>query len=288
MTQNHPFEKSTEELKEYLQISQVEGNYAVNNSMEPVTTLAIGEEGGNGFTTEVLGEAGGATTLALGEEGGDFPDATTLAIGEEGGDGMTTEALGEEGGATTLAIGEEGGGFNEEIYLEFYPEVNVAINRGELSSGWEHYLQFGVFEAERIGFFTGTNSNDIITAFGNNNRIIGVNTLGYDLVNDEIIPNSFGVGEIDVLIGSFGVGTTDKFILGFSQESPFYVGLGSFDFALIKNFEVDFDEIQLSGNLDDYSLEIINNSVNISIQSGDLIAIIENLPSLDNLRINFV
>lgn len=41
------------------------------------------------------------TTLALGEEGGDggWKDRpTTLAIGEEGGDEMTTLAMGEEGG----------------------------------------------------------------------------------------------------------------------------------------------------------------------------------------------
>ncbi len=55
----------------------------------PVTTLALGEEGG-------------ATTLALGEE------ATTNFYGEEG--GATTLALGEEDVATTLALGEEDGG----------------------------------------------------------------------------------------------------------------------------------------------------------------------------------
>lgn len=47
------------------------------------------------------------TTLALGEEGG---SVTTLAIGEEG-TSVTTKMLGEEGGViTTLALGEEGGG----------------------------------------------------------------------------------------------------------------------------------------------------------------------------------
>lgn len=40
------------------------------------------------------------------------PPITTLAVGEEGGPIITTLALGEEGGgvATTLAIGEEDGG----------------------------------------------------------------------------------------------------------------------------------------------------------------------------------
>lgn len=59
----------------------------------PVTTLAIGEEGGS-ITTLAVGEEGGVvTTLALGEEG---PKVTTLAVGEEGGGttGATGSALG--------------------------------------------------------------------------------------------------------------------------------------------------------------------------------------------------
>ncbi len=273
------------------------------------TTQAVGEEGGDSFTTEALGEEGGfailtddgiltqpgteegiVTTLAVGEEGG----STTLALGEEGGiptpfdDGSITQPGSEAGVVTTLALGEEGGDFNEEIYRQSYPSVNVAINRGEFNSGLEHYIQFGQFEIQRIGFFTGTDSNDIITAFGNNTRIVGLNTLGYDLANDEIIPNSFGVGEIDILVGSSRAAIIDEFILGSSQELPFYVGFGNLDFALIQNFDVAFDQIQLPGTLNDYSVEIINNSVNISTLSGDLIAIIEDVPSLDNLRINFI
>ena len=438
MTQNHPFGKSTPELLKSLQTSQVERNPSPSNSTPPITTLALGEEGGDtteafdnsengsnpiattlelgeeagitpiplpprpvtteaereegGFTpvpipttlalgeegedfattlalgeegedfatTLALGEEGGdfATTLALGEEGGDFATtlalgeeggdfATTLALGEEGGDFATTLALGEEGGfpiltdddtiaqvgteemattlaigeegdattlalgeegsfatpfgngsitqpgseagvVTTLALGEEGENFNEEIYRQSYPSVNVAINTGVFNSALEHYLQFGQFEIQRIGFFTGTNGNDIITAFGNNTRIVGVNTLGYDVVNDRIIPSSFGVGEVDILVGSSGAEIIDQFILGSSQGLPFYVGFGNSDFALIQNFDVAFDQIQLPGNLDDYSVEIINNSANISTRSGDLIAIIEDVQSLDNLRINLI
>ncbi len=60
----------------------------------PVTTLAIGEEGGTA-TTLAIGEEGGCfTTLRLGEEG---PIFTTLALGEEGGDAAAaggTSALG--------------------------------------------------------------------------------------------------------------------------------------------------------------------------------------------------
>ena len=58
----------------------------------PVTTLAVGEEGGGVVTTLALGEeGGGVTTKALGEEG---PVYTTLALGEEGGGGATTSSTG--------------------------------------------------------------------------------------------------------------------------------------------------------------------------------------------------
>lgn len=63
------------------QAEQVTG--ALFTKRPPITTLAVGEEGGGGVTTLAIGEEGPiATTLAIGEEG---PIATTLALGEEGG-----------------------------------------------------------------------------------------------------------------------------------------------------------------------------------------------------------
>ncbi|WP_287524267.1 hypothetical protein [Okeania sp. SIO2C2] len=259
------------------------------------TTRAVGEEGGatpisNETLTQPSFEEGFATTQALGEEGG----VTTLAIGEEGGfpapinNGTFTPVGSEEGRVTTFAIGEEGGYFNEEIYRQSYPDIDVAINRGQFSSGLEHYIQFGQFEIERIGFFTDNDSNDIINAFGNNTRIVGVSVIGYDLINDRVIPSDLGTGEIDILVGSSGTEGVDQFILGSSPGSPFYLGFGDLDFALIQNFDVPLDRIQLSGSLNDYRFEIVNNSVNISTVSGDLIAIIEGVSSLDNLNLNFI
>lgn len=62
----------------------------------PITTLAVGEEGGGGVTTLALGEEGGcATTFRLGEEGG--PIYTTLALGEEGGGAATAGGAGALG-----------------------------------------------------------------------------------------------------------------------------------------------------------------------------------------------
>ncbi|WP_293061943.1 hypothetical protein [Okeania sp. SIO2B3] len=262
--------------------------------VEP-TTRAVGEEGGatpisNETITQPSSEEGIATTLALGEEGG----VTTLAIGEEGGfpppinNEIITQVGSEEGDVTTLAIGEEGGDFNEEIYRQSYPDIDVAINTGVFSSGLEHYIQFGQFEIQRIGFFTDNDSNDIINAFGNNTRIVGVSVIGYDIINDRIIPSDSGTGEIDILVGTSGTEGVDQFILGSSPGSPFYLGFGDSDFALIQNFDTPLDRIQLSGTLNDYSFEIVNNSVNISTLSGDLIAIVEGVSSLDNLNLNFI
>ncbi|MFO0928618.1 MAG: hypothetical protein U0736_16615 [Gemmataceae bacterium] len=77
-------------------------------SGRPVTTLAVGEEGGTATTLRLKEEGGGRpTTLRVGEEGG----VTTYALGVEGGRRPTTLAVNEEGGRrpTTLAVGEEGG-----------------------------------------------------------------------------------------------------------------------------------------------------------------------------------
>lgn len=81
----------------------------VNGSLRYITTRAVGEEGGYGGTPAPKPrpvphprpspypiDPPEVTTLALGEEGGEW--ATTLAVGEEGGDVITTMAIGEEGG----------------------------------------------------------------------------------------------------------------------------------------------------------------------------------------------
>jgi hypothetical protein len=60
----------------------------------PITTLAVGEEGG-GVTTLAIGEEGGSTRK-LGEEG---PIYTTLALGEEGNPPVDTAST------TTSALG---------------------------------------------------------------------------------------------------------------------------------------------------------------------------------------
>ena len=41
-------------------------------------------------------------------------------------------------------------GFNEREYLHCHRDVRAAVRRGELSSGWEHYVRFGRREGRQL------------------------------------------------------------------------------------------------------------------------------------------
>jgi hypothetical protein len=81
----------------------------VEPDLSNVTSYFVERTGGFAGMTRVAGPitieqstGGGATTMAIGEEGGDGGGTvTTMAVGEEGGDGGGT--------VTTMAVGEEGG-----------------------------------------------------------------------------------------------------------------------------------------------------------------------------------
>jgi Ca2+-binding RTX toxin-like protein len=82
----------------------------------------------------------------------------------------------------------------------------------------------------------GTQNNDILVG-------IGINQLNP------------GSGEIDLLMGQGG---SDTFVLG-SKTSPFYVGGGVKDYALIQDFnQSEGDIIQLKGRTDEYVLGAIS------------------------------
>lgn len=67
--------------------------------------------------------------------------------------------------------------------------------------------------------------------------------------------------ENDDLIGGPG---QDTFFLGDD-----YLGGGDYDYAVIKDFDIENDVIQLHGNISDYELENTNLGVNIYYSSGD-------------------
>jgi len=96
-------------------------------------------------------------------------------------------------------------------------------------------------------------------------------------------PISFGVGEVDTLVGSVGVevftlGTPSSFFPTLLSE-PFYVGFGNADFATINNFEEGEDFIALVGTASDYSFDTSNGNFNIFF-SGDLIGRVEGVTDL--------
>lgn len=276
------------------------------------TTLAVGEEGGG--LTEVLSEQGEdpgvPTTMVIGEEGGVITQAEgengeIMELGEPVSEmtppgnvddfeiaevaDMPGAAGTQDGGnfeVTTQALGEEGG-FSDIAYGELYPQLIDAVNTGVVPSLLGHYEAFGQFEAERIGIFSGTPGNDMVKPFGNNTIITGVSVFDYDATIGDIVLNGNGSGEADILMGESSMTSTELFILGDSQSQPFYVGSGDVDFALIQNFDVGSDRIQLSGFVEDYNFEVVNNSTNISTAAGDLVAIVENVSNIQDATLIF-
>lgn len=154
------------------------------------------------------------------------------------------------------------------------PDLLPFINAGVLKTGREHYSRFGQFESNRSATFVGSRSNDILTGFGTNTEIIGVE-VGID-PNRNRQYESFGVNEFDVLIGGPG---SDVFVLGGGPTSgntaatPFYLGNGQ---ATIRNFNIVDDFIQLQGSsLDNYRFIPTGNNLSIQTRFGDVLAVIE-------------
>lgn len=184
--------------------------------------------------------------------------------------------------------------FSNQAYLLAYPDVAKAVNDGVFSSGLQHYTQYGQFEQNRIGFFFGSSGNDTITGFGAGTKVIA--GVGFDaLLNGSTVA---GVGQVDTLIGTEG---TDVFALGHpilprlsSTPQQFYVGGGNTDYALIRNFQRFDDVIVLEGSPQNYNLQVVNGSTNISTASGDLVGIVEGVrllsivsgDSLNTTRLN--
>ncbi|MCC5603043.1 hypothetical protein [Nostoc favosum] len=165
--------------------------------------------------------------------------------------------------------------FSEQAYLQAYPDVAKGVNDGVFSSGLQHYTQYGQFDQKRIGFFFGSSGNDTLTGIGEGNKLLA--GVAFDaLSNGSTVA---GVGEVDTLIGT---ARADLFVLGHPSLAPltstsqkFYVGGGNTDYARIQNFKRWEDVILLEGSPQDYNLQVVNGSTNISTASGDLVGIVE-------------
>jgi hypothetical protein len=175
-------------------------------------------------------------------------------------------------------------GFNDAVY-ELYNDV---------SGGLEHYVKTGQFDNDLFGVFSGapigsaqsngspiTSGNDTLIAYGRRSLMSGValsvNANGTSVDVDPIT----GIGERDVLVGN-DRGQND-FLLGFGSETtdltPFYVGNGDADYALIQNYEKR-DRVLLAGSFDDYTIGTRADSFGVGggltiSKDGDLIGIVE-------------
>lgn len=195
------------------------------------------------------------------------------------------------------AEGRSPGAFDEQAYLKLYSDVAAAVKAGTLSSGVHHYIKYGQFESNRVGVLSGTSGNDSITSFskaGQIDYITGVDVGEYQSRTNgdlDFSSKNFGSGEVDTLTGGAGndlftLGTSVQ-ELGFGIPQSFYVGKGNDDYAVIKNFEPGKDAISLGGYSSvTYKIEAVDNNLNISTMTGDLIAKVEGVTSLSQISNN--
>jgi hypothetical protein len=165
--------------------------------------------------------------------------------------------------------------FNESMYLAFYNDLDALIP-STYANGLAHFLALGQFAGpnKKEGFFTGNSGNNIITGYGADIDMYGVGvtatfTPGSGPNGPAIFtPDSYGVGEKDILVGRNATFLEDGFFLSvpdgeysrtnatsgmlFGTSSRLYVGQGYKDFARIVNFNVEFDYVSLAGGAKDY------------------------------------
>jgi hypothetical protein len=165
--------------------------------------------------------------------------------------------------------------FNESMYLAFYNDLDALIP-STYPTGLDHYLAVGQFagSTKKEGFFTGDSGNNIITGYGIDIDMYGVDitatfTSGSGSNGPAFFtPSSYGVGEKDILVGRNSTVYEDGFFLSvpdgeysrtgatsgmlFGQSSRLYVGQGNQDYARVVNFNVEYDYVSLAGDAKDY------------------------------------
>jgi hypothetical protein len=158
--------------------------------------------------------------------------------------------------------------FIEDAYLEANPDVSAAVTAGQYQSGFDHFINVGIYENREV-VYQGTEGDDYISPSGNS-FVFGVPVTKFDLETETFEVSSTGAGQVDELDSSSGA---NRFVLG-AQGSPFYVGSGDADYAKIPAFDTQEDSLLLAGSLSDYTLEYAGNNLKISTKEGDLVAIV--------------
>jgi hypothetical protein len=165
--------------------------------------------------------------------------------------------------------------FNESMYRAFYNDLDAQIPTN-YPTGLDHYRAVGQFFGpnKKEGFFTGDSGNNIITGFGDDIDMYGVGVTATFTPNSGpngpaiFTPDSFGVGERDILVGRNSPSHEDGFFISvphgeysrtnatsgmlFGESARLYVGMGNQDFARVVNFNEEYDYVSLSGDAKDY------------------------------------
>ena len=195
------------------------------------------------------------------------------------------------------AEGRSGTNFNELGYtigelrypfVQGNSDVAIAVKNGIFGSALEHYIKYGQFE-DRGGIFTGTRGNDTVTGFGQIDTIYGIarspGLASYYLGGGKSLNfDSFGVNEVDVLVGGSG---KDRFVLGvllpdrYPLPRSFYIGGGNADFATIENFELGKDTLVLAGSTYNYLFSKSDGDLNIFLSASNIYGFREPLSSPD-------
>jgi serralysin len=168
-------------------------------------------------------------------------------------------------------------GFDVSLSLD----INLADNSMKANKGSQGEISVTDFKVINFVNAIGTGNNDMIVGANKKGKLTGGG--GNDTVTggnkNDIITGSDstarGVGEVDTLTGGGG---RDKFVLG-DANGAYYVGKGKDDYALITDFNLFQDSINLGG-FKNYSFAAAGNNT-IELYSGkdvntrDLIAKIQ-------------
>ncbi len=301
------------------QVNGILGGFTIANSQGGLSVIenAIGGQYndtiiGNEYNNFLEGKNG--NDLLYGGAGNDTLDGGSghdTLFGEAGADrligGSGNDILDGGTGADTLI-----GGLGNETYIVDNASDVIIENLGEGIETVEASISYTLDSANALNHLTLTgtgningtgnsNPNEIIGNTGNN-QLMGGNghdTLlgggGNDILkgeNGNDVLNGFGGGvEQDILTGGSG---TDTFVLG-DSSSVFYQGYGGYDFALITDFNLQSDEIQVMGSGNSYSLRLGNWFGGSSspqdtaiLSNNDYIGILQDTTGINSQHFTFV
>ncbi|HEY9694944.1 MAG TPA: DUF4347 domain-containing protein [Oculatellaceae cyanobacterium] len=184
--------------------------------------LNIEDIAGSAYKDTLTGDDG--SNSLVGRNGNDVLKA-------RGGDDILVGDL----GADSL---DGGDGIDTVTYFSSNDAINVNLATATYSGG---YAQGD--SLSQIENLIGSSFNDELGGNSSNNQLEGGS--GNDTLSG-YNPSSFGVGEIDTLIGGVG---SDRFVVGSNYNDGDNTTKGINDYVLIKDFKVGQDVVQLANNL---------------------------------------